>query len=177
MLKVIVINFIFFCVVSATCTNDCLSIEGAKLEIAEFCGKSNICFAPYTVFNEKVFFGLTPHMGTFISYYGNVTSYGLTKKGWFNSPDIILEGKVTKKKQIPMGYDIDIIGIRKISSGDAKNFNITKKHSYSAIEWDGHNCASIIVEIANKIGHKMNCRIQFGKYVFGPNIPALCSFI
>ena len=46
------------------------------------------------------------------------------------------------------------------------------------MEWNGgYNCASVIVEIANKIGYPMDCKNHLGDYVFGPNIPALCKFL
>ena len=148
MFKYIVFFLSILTISESICTNNCLTLEGSKSQIREICGNTNICFAPYTVLNYKVFFGFTPHMGTFISNKGNVTSYGLTKKGWFKSPDILLEGGETRSgKNINPGYDIEIIGIKRITTNDIIKFKFVDRLPYSTIGWNGYNCASIIENI------------------------------
>lgn len=178
MIKYLIFCLMFFSETCAICTNDCLSVDGARQQVAADCGDTNVCFSPYTVFHEKVFYGMTRHMGVIVSEFGNAKSYGLTKKGWFNTPDILLEGGISRSgNNISTGYDINIIGIKKIFPNDIKYFEIKEKLNYSAIEWGGHNCASIIVEISDKLGYPINCRNYIGNYPIGPNIPGLCYFI
>jgi hypothetical protein len=166
-----------FCTSSTFCTNECLPIDIAKQQVANYCNSTSVCFAPYTVYNDKVLYGLTPHMGVFLSNNGIVTSYGLTKKGWFNTPDILLEGGQTKSgNNISFGNNINVIGVKRIFSNDIKVFKIKNKLKYSAIEWEGDNCASIIVKISRALGYNMICKFKIAQYYFGPSIPELCKF-
>ncbi len=140
---------------------------------------SRVCVSPYTIHNRNNFYGLVPHMGILVYENKKIKSYSLSKSGYFNTPDLLLEGGTSRRgKLIEKGFNLKLLGIRSIHPNYLDEIPVNKKFNYSIFNSDNeHNCASIVSELFELFGFPMKCYLNFYNYIITPEIPFLCSFI
>ena len=133
--------------------------------------EKKVCVVYYLSRHPYIFKGYISHIGV-ATIYNKVflNTYGLSESGKWNSPDILLEGKISKSKiNIPKAFKFKIIGVKETKKNNLIHFKI-EKVNYSLIGYNGENCADIVVNISNNLNHNISCNF------LGINIPDFCIF-
>ena len=145
-----------------------LKFDNELNNICKKVSKDRLCIAYYLSRHPYIFGGYISHIGIAVLNDKDVYTYGLTKSGRWNTPDLLLKGGVSKSgKNVPHAYKFKIIGVNETSKENLVHFK-REKVNYSILGYNGENCADAVIDIASKLDHNITCNF------LGVNIPDLC---
>lgn len=148
-------------------------MEQLKEEAIKKC--PNDCLIPYLVYSKYVAKGKIAHIGFFRVLNNKANSYALNFNGRVMSPDVLLVGSAQKK--ISKGFNAKLLSSCSIK--ESKKLTkyldecVNSKSKYSALEFNGINCAGFVEETMNLFGCSINCKLT--KLNLGPRIPFFCK--